>query len=242
MDYAIVADKITKTYGTVTAVDEVSIRVEPGATFGLLGANGAGKSTLVECILGVRKANAGSSAILQMNPIKERTRLFEQVSVQFQEARYQDKIKVDELCRITAALYKESEDYRILLSLFGLKDKQQQFVSNLSGGEKQKLFIVLALIPKPRVVFLDELTTGLDVKARREVWRHLSSLKEQGITLFMTTHFMDEVEALCDRIAIMQRGRLVFEGAVQEAIDSAECTCLEDAYLFYAEEEDYESL
>ena len=135
-----------------------------------------------------------------MNPQKERKKLFERVGVQFQEANYQDKIKVAELCEVTASLYKTSLDYGALLKQFGLSDKLKSLVSELSGGQKQRLFIVLALIPNPEVVFLDELTTGLDTKARRDVWKSLSELKEKGITILLTSHFMDEVEALCDRI------------------------------------------
>lgn len=242
MDSVIRAEGVSKSYGTALVVNDVHLTVQQGEAFGLLGANGAGKTTLVECILGVRKPEAGRATILGMDAPRNRQELFQQVGVQFQESRYQDKIKVYELCRLTASLYREPLDYRILLKQFGLEDKERAFVSDLSGGQRQRLFVLLALIPQPQVVFLDELTTGLDVKSRREVWKHLQALKQNGITMFMTTHFMDEVEALCDRIAIMRKGSLVFLGTVAEALSSGSFKSLEEAYLFYAEGECHEGM
>ncbi|MEM5770943.1 MAG: ABC transporter ATP-binding protein, partial [Bacillota bacterium] len=171
------------------------------------------------------------------NPQKERKKLFERVGVQFQEANYQDKIRVAELCEVTASLYKTSLDYGDLLKQFGLSDKLKSLVSELSGGQKQRLFIVLALIPNPEVIFLDELTTGLDAKARRDVWKSLSALKEKGITILLTSHFMDEVEALCDKIMILKKGESIFCGTIQEAIATSPYERLEDAYLWYTDEE-----
>lgn len=139
---------------------------------------------------------------LGVYPWENRKQLFEQVGVQFQETNYPDKIKVRELCEETACLYRQPSSYGELLQKLDLADKRETFVSELSGGQKQKLFIVLALIPNPKVVFLDELTTGLDTKARRGVWKSLQELKEQGLTVFLSSHFMDEVEILCDRIGI----------------------------------------
>ncbi len=146
----------------------------------------------------------GQVSILGMNPQKERKQLFQKVGVQFQESNYQDKITVKELCEITEVLYKNPLDCNKLLEQFDLQDKVRNLVSELSGGEKQRLFIILALIPNPEVVFLDELTTGLDVKARRDVWKCLLNLKKQGLTIFLTSHFMDEVEVLCDKICILK--------------------------------------
>ncbi len=183
-----------KSYGDVQVVKDVSLSVKKGEVFGLLGANGAGKSTTMECILGTKNFDGGEVSILGMNPQKERQQLFQKAGVQFQEANYQEKITVKELCEITEVLYKNPLDYNKLLEVFNLQDKVKSLVSELSGGEKQRLFIILALIPNPEVVFLDELTTGLDVKARRVVWKSLSNLKEQGLTNFLTTHFMDEEE------------------------------------------------
>ena len=202
MQEVIKVEQLTKSYGALTAVDRLSLSVDRGTVFGLLGANGAGKSTAIECILGTRKADGGSVSILDLSPEADRRKLFERVGVQFQEANYQDKITLWELCQVTAALYRKPADPAALLDKFGLSGKKRCPVTELSGGQRQRLFIVLALIPNPEVVFLDELTTGLDAKARREVWNILSDLKKQGVTIFLTSHFMDEVEKLCERICI----------------------------------------
>ena len=237
METTIKVQNLCKSYGNISAIKDINISVNQGEVFGLLGANGAGKSTTIECILGTKIAEKGTVSILGMNPIADRKRLFENVGVQFQESNYQDKVTVSELCEVTQSLYKSAANYTDLIEQFGLTDKLKSLVSELSGGQRQKLFIVLALIPNPKVVFLDELTTGLDTKARREVWHCLSRLKEQGLTIFLTSHFMDEVEALCDRIAILKKGQIVFTGTVTEAIQNSPYKDFEDVYLWYAEEE-----
>lgn len=235
MDTIVSVRELRKGYGGEPAVAGVSFNVAAGETFGLLGANGAGKTTTLECLLGVRKPDEGSATILGMDPRTQRKELFQRVGVQFQEARYQDKITVDELCRATRSLYREADDPAQLLARFGLADVRGQAVESLSGGQRQRLFVVLALIPRPDVVFLDELTTGLDVKARRDVWNLLSELRAHGMTIVLTSHFMDEVEELCDRIAILRKGRIVFEGTVAEAVAAQGAESFEDAYLAYAE-------
>ncbi len=242
MQHIISAVQLRKTFGDNTAVDGIDLAVGPGEIFGLLGANGAGKSTTVECLVGVKKPSAGEVRLLGLEPRTHRQTLFERVGVQFQEARYQDKVKVDELCRMTAALYKHPADYQELLSSFGIEDKRSSFIEELSGGQKQRLFVVLALIPNPQVIFLDELTTGLDVKTRREVWGHLKDLRRRGVAVFLTSHYMDEVEELCDRIAIMKKGRIVFSGTVKEALNSCKVSDLEEAYLHYTEEDHHEGI
>ena len=226
---------LVKTYGGVPAVDGIGFDVAIGETFGLLGANGAGKTTTLECLLGVSCPDAGSATILGLDPRTRRKELFQRVGVQFQEARYQDKITVDELCRATRALYREADDPAKLLARFSLTEVRKQAVESLSGGQRQRLFVVLALIPRPEVVFLDELTTGLDVKARRDVWNLLDEMRQQGMTIVLTSHFMDEVEALCDRVIILRKGRIVFEGTVAEAVASGPFASFEDACLAYAE-------
>lgn len=238
MEETIQISGLSKSYDGRKVIENLSFSVTAGEVFGLLGANGAGKSTTIECVLGTRTADSGSARILGLDPWKDRKRLFEQVGVQFQEANYPDKIKVKELCEETTCLYKHPVAYEKLLQKFGLTDKMNALVSGLSGGQKQKLFIVLALIPNPRVVFLDELTTGLDTKARRSVWKSLQELKEQGLTIFLSSHFMDEVEILCDRIGILKDGGFVFEGTVQEAVDLSPYEKLEDAYLWFTGEEE----
>ena len=238
METTIEVKNLCKSYDLHSkTVENINISVCRGEVFGLLGANGAGKSTTIECILGTKKQDDGTISILGVNPQKERKKLFEKVGVQFQEANYQDKIRVSELCEVTASLYKIPLNYGALLKKFGLSDKQKSLVSELSGGQKQRLFIVLALIPNPEVIFLDELTTGLDAKARREVWKCLSELKAKGITILLTSHFMDEIEALCDKIMILKKGENVFCGTVQEAIAISPYEKFEDAYLWYTDEE-----
>ncbi|WIV12092.1 ABC transporter ATP-binding protein [Proteiniborus sp. MB09-C3] len=238
MEITIKVEKLCKSYAHVKAIENINISVCRGEVFGLLGTNGAGKSTTIECILGTKKQDSGTVSILGMNPQKDRKRLFEKVGVQFQEANYQDQIRVSELCEVTASLYKNSLDYGTILKQFGLSDKFKSQVSELSGGQKQRLFIVLALIPNPEVMFLDELTTGLDAKARRNVWKSLSELKAKGITVLLTSHFMDEVEALCDKVMILKNGKSIFYGTVQEAIEASPYEKFEDAYLWYTDKEE----
>lgn len=231
-------EHLSKNYGALVALNNLTLNVKRGTVFGLLGANGAGKSTAIECMLGTKKPDSGAAFIMGKNPLNERKTLFEKVGVQFQEANYQEKITVNELCEVTASLYKAPSSYRELLKRFGLKDKLTSPVLDLSGGQRQRLFIVLALIPNPEAVFLDELTTGLDARARRDVWKILSELKERGLTILLTSHFMDEVEELCDVICILKKGRTVFYGSVAEAVKQSPYNKFEDAYLWYTDEED----
>lgn len=237
MQEIIKVERLTKAYGGKLALNDLSFTVEHGKIFGLLGANGAGKSTTIECILGTKRADSGSATVLSMNPRTDRKKLFERVGVQFQETSYQELITVGELCEVSASLYRDAADPKELLERFGIADKQKNPVKELSGGQRQRLFIVLALIPKPEVVFLDELTTGLDAKARRDVWHIFSKLKDEGITILLTSHFMDEVEALCDRICILKEGKAVFYGTVSQAVEQSPCDKFEDAYLWYTDEE-----
>ncbi|WP_306575163.1 ABC transporter ATP-binding protein [Anaerotruncus massiliensis (ex Togo et al. 2019)] len=237
MQTAIEVEQLSKSYGKLLAIDNISLSVERGTVYGLLGANGAGKSTIIECILGTRTADSGTITVLGCNPQRDRRNLFQNVGVQFQECDYQPEIKVSELCEETACLYKNPADWKELCTQFGIGDKMSSAVKSLSGGERQRLFIVLALIPNPQLVFLDELTTGLDAKARRGVWKILSDLKSKGLTIFLTSHLMDEVEALCDEICILKQGKVVFYGTVEQAKETSGCTKFEDAYLALSGEE-----
>lgn len=236
MREAILVEGLTKAYHGKTVVDHLSLSVPRGTVFGLLGPNGAGKSTTIECMLGTKKADGGTVRLLGEDPQKHRRTLFQRIGVQFQEGDYQPEIKVSELCRQTASLYRSPADWRTLCQQFGIEDKAEASVKSLSGGERQRLFLVLALLPQPELVFLDELTTGLDAKARRSVWKTLANLKEQGLTIFLTSHFMDEVEALCDEVCILRKGAPVFCGTVAEAKARCGCARLEDAYLQLTEE------
>ena len=229
---------LTKSYQGKTVLSGLDLSIKRGTVFGLLGANGAGKSTTIECILGTRRADSGTVSVLGHDPGKERGKLFQRVGVQFQEGDYQPEIKVFELCEEIACLYNHPADWRELCRRFGIGGKLKNAVKSLSGGERQRLFIVLALIPNPELVFLDELTTGLDAKARRDVWRILSELKGEGLTILLTSHFMDEVEALCDEICILRQGKAVFHGTVDQARAQSGCEKFEDAYLQMSGEED----
>ena len=237
MREAIFVEGLTKSYAGKTVVDHLNLTVKSGTVFGLLGANGAGKSTTIECMLGTKRADNGTVRLLGKDPQKHRRALFERIGVQFQEGDYHKEIKVSELCEETASLYRNPANWHKLCDQFGIGDKANTPVKGLSGGERQRLFIVLALIPQPELVFLDELTTGLDAKARRGVWKTLEQLKEQGLTIFLTSHFMDEVETLCDEICILKKGAPVFRGTVEQAKRQCGCERFEDAYLQLSDEE-----
>ena len=210
MSKDILVEGLTKSYNGKTVLEQLDLSVSSGTVFGLLGANGAGKSTTIECILGTKKADSGAVSLLGQDPKRDRRELYQRIGVQFQEGDYQQEIRVFELCEETACLYRNPADWKELCRQFGIDDKLKNPVKSLSGGERQRLFIVLALIPDPELVFLDELTTGLDAKARRSVWKTLAELKEQGLTIFLTSHFMDEVEELCDEICIPEKRTCCF--------------------------------
>ena len=229
---------LTKSFGSRRVVDDLSFDVSRGEVFALLGHNGAGKSTTIDLILGLKSPDGGSARILGMDAAKHRKQVFERVGVQLQNTRYQPNITVEEACIEYASLYAGPADYPQLFMQFGLDGPRRSFVNKLSGGERQKLSVMLALIGKPELVFLDELTTGLDVVARREVWRTLKQLKAQGLTIFLTTHYMEEAEALCDRVCIIRSGRKAAEGSVDEVVAASGQRNLEEAYLFFMGEEE----
>ena len=229
---------LTKSFTGRRVVDDLSFDVRKGEVFALLGHNGAGKSTTIDLILGLKTPDGGSAKLLGMDAAKSRKQVFERVGVQLQHTQYQPNITVEEACIEYASLYDAPADYPALLEQFGLGTLRKSFVSKLSGGERQKLSVVLALIGIPELVFLDELTTGLDVVARREVWRTLKQLKERGLTIFLTTHYMEEAEALCDRVCIIKLGKKVAEGTVGEVVTASGRKDLEEAYLFFMGEEE----
>lgn len=228
---------LTKSFKGRRVVNGLSFEVKKQEVFGLLGHNGAGKSTTIETVLGLKKPDSGNVKILGMEPRKHRKEIFERVGVQLQASNYQNNIRVEEICQEIEVLYKNPADYHELLKKFKLEQFEKSQVNKLSGGERQKLSVVLALIPKPEIVFLDELTTGLDTAARREVWKTLKELKAEGTTIFLTTHYMEEAESLCDRICLIKAGEKVIEGTVKEVIEKSPYDNLEEAYLWYMGEE-----
>src|SRR3989454_11167401 len=200
---------IRKTYGRTVAVDEVSFDVAEGEIFGLIGPNGAGKTTTMECVEGLRTPDRGAISVLALDPFHDVYALQNRIGVQLQEAQLQKRIKVWEAVDLWASLYAQSLNGDRLLEQLGLADKRNAWFMTLSGGQKQRLFIALALINDPELVFLDELTTGLDPQARRTIWELVRGIRERGKTVFLTTHLMEEAERLCDRVAIIEYGRII---------------------------------
>jgi len=201
---------VRKTYGSTVAVDEVSFDVHDGEIFGLIGPNGAGKTTTMECVEGLRKPDRGTISVLGLDPVGDVYQLQERIGVQLQQAQLQKRIKVWEAVYLWASLYrKKPADGDRLLEQLGLTEKRDAWFMTLSGGQKQRLFIALALINDPDVVFLDELTTGLDPQSRRAIWDLVRGIRARGKTVFLTTHLMEEAERLCDRVAIIDHGRIV---------------------------------
>ena len=209
---------ISKAYGRTVAIDDVSFEVEEGEIFGLIGPNGAGKTTTMECVEGLRKADRGTISVLGLSPVRDVYALQSRIGVQLQESQLQKRIKVREAVGLWASLYRTSVDANGLLEQLGLGDKLDAWFMTLSGGQKQRLFIALALINDPDLVFLDELTTGLDPQARRAIWDLVRGIRARGKTVFLTTHLMEEAERLCDRVAIIDRGRIIDAAAPAELV------------------------
>lgn len=228
---------LEKSFNRRKVIDGLNIQVEKGECFGLLGHNGAGKSTTIDILLGLKKPDKGEALVFGKEVAKDKNNCFEKIGVQLQASHYQPGLRVEEACIERAALYRTPRDYEELLKMFGLEALKGCMVEKLSGGEKQRLSVALALIGNPEVVFLDELTTGLDVAARREVWRTLKILKDDGITLFLTTHYMEEAQKLCDRICIIKGGKEITSGTVEKVIEQSPYDNLEEAYLWYLDEE-----
>ncbi len=204
---------LRKSYGSTPAVDDVSFSVVEGEIFGLIGPNGAGKTTTMECVEGIRKPDSGAISVLGADPRRDAQALQNRIGVQLQEAQLQKRIKVWEAVDLWSHLYPRTVDTNALVERLGLADKRNAWFMTLSGGQKQRLFIALALIHDPEVLFLDELTTGLDPQARRAIWGLVTDIRDRGKTVFLTTHLMEEAERLCDRVAIIEHGRVVEMGS-----------------------------
>jgi len=209
---------IRKTYGATVAVSDVSFEVNQGEIFGLIGPNGAGKTTTMECVEGVRRPDRGTISILGLDPFRDVYRLQNRIGVQLQQAQLQKRIKVWEAVDLWASLYTKTADGDQLLEQLGLANKRNAWFMTLSGGQKQRLFIALALVNDPEVVFLDELTTGLDPQARRAIWELVRGIRDRGKTVLLTTHLMEEAERLCDRVAIIEHGKIIDAGTPEELV------------------------
>jgi ABC-2 type transport system ATP-binding protein len=217
-DPVIQVSRICKSYGATAAVSDVSFDVSEGEVFGLIGPNGAGKTTTMECVEGVRRPDAGRISIMGLDPFRDVYQVQNLIGVQLQQAQLQKRIKVWEAVDLWASLYPKPLDGNRLLEQLGLADKRNAWFMTLSGGQKQRLFIALALINDPEVVFLDELTTGLDPQSRRAIWDLVRGIRDRGKTVFLTTHLMEEAERLCDRVAIIEYGKIIDIGRPEELV------------------------
>ncbi|MFD4948957.1 ABC transporter ATP-binding protein [Streptomyces sp. NPDC058239] len=206
---AIVVSNLRKQYGQKVVVDDISFEVEEGEIFGILGPNGAGKTTTVECIAGLRKPDGGSISVLGLDPQRDAAELRHILGMQLQKSEMPDKLRVAEAMELYASFYDNQADWRELLAELNLQDKGDSPFGSLSGGQKQRLSIALALVGNPKVAVLDELTTGLDPAARRHTWDLIEQVRDRGITVVLVTHFMEEAERLCDRLALIDGGGIV---------------------------------
>lgn len=209
MSSVIEVQHLSKRYGETIAVADVSFSVEKGEIFGIVGPNGAGKTTTIESLIGLRQPDSGQARVLGLNPQTQSRELGNRIGIQLQQAALPDRLKVWEALDLYGSFYRHTVPWEPLLVQWGLNDKRTTPFGKLSGGQQQRLFITLALLNDPEIVFLDELTTGLDPQARRATWDLVRAIREQGKTVVLITHFMDEIEALADRVAIIDHGRLL---------------------------------
>lgn len=209
MDIVITVQNLRKVYGAKVAVDDISFEVAEGEIFGLIGPNGAGKTTTVECLQGLRRPDGGNLRVLGLDPQLESRALRQRIGSQLQESALPHRVKVWEVLDLFASFTAGSSDWQTLMKQWGLADKGKSAFSSLSGGQRQRLFVALALVTNPEVVFLDEMTTGLDPAARRVAWDLIGAIRNQGTTVVLVTHFMDEAEQLCDRVAVVDQGHVV---------------------------------
>lgn len=228
---AIAVTDLHKAYGRTTAVNGLSLRIEQGRTVGILGANGAGKTTTVETIAGLRRPDRGSVRVLGLDPRRDRARVRQVLGVQLQDAYLHHALTAAELVTLYRTFYPNPRDGDELLELVELTDKAGTQFEDLSGGQKQRLSVALALVGQPRVVILDELTTGLDPRARRRMWGALETLRADGVTVLLVSHAMDEVERLCDEVLVLDAGRVIASGSPGEIAAVAGTESLEDAFV-----------
>ena len=208
----VIAGGLRKRYGETVAVDGVSFEVAAGEIFGIIGPNGSGKTTTVECLQGLRRADGGELRVLGLDPERQGTELRRRIGCQLQDSALPERLRVREALDLFAALAPRADDPRRLIGEWGLAEKRDAFFHDLSGGQRQRLLVALALVNRPEVVFLDEMTTGLDPAARRIAWELIAAVRDRGATVVLVTHFMEEAERLCDRLVVLDRGRVVAAG------------------------------
>lgn len=230
-DEIVKVEHLSVKYKDFTAVSDVSLSIKENEVFGIIGANGAGKTSLIESIEGLRVPSAGKISVLGMEPHKERTALYEKVGVQLQETSYPDNAKVQDVCELFSSFYENPIPYEDLLKEIGISDIKKKRVNKLSGGQKQRLSIVLSLLPNPKIVFWDELTTGLDPIARHNLYERILQYKKKNLTIVLITHFMEEVEKLCDRIAVMKSGKILAVGTPSQIVQSFNVDNLDELFV-----------
>lgn len=231
MATAIDVRHLKKRYGARTAVDDISFTVAEGEIFGILGRNGAGKTTTVECLAGLRRPDSGDIRVLGLDPRHDHPALTRRLGVQLQDGRLPERIRVGEALELYASFYDDPADWRALAEQLGLGDRLRTAYGKLSGGQRQRLSIALALIGDPKVAVLDELSTGLDPHARRDVWELIARVRARGVTIVLVSHFMDEAERLCDRVMVIDAGRVLTSGTPAELIARTGGRTLEDAFV-----------
>lgn len=231
MTPVITATGLSKHYGRTAALDEVALSVDGGQIVGVLGRNGAGKTTLVETIAGLRDPDSGTVRVLGLDPAHDRARLAQVLGVQLQAAVAHPMLKVRELVRLYRSFYPDGHDPDVLIDRVGLTEARRTRFEVLSGGQQQRLSIALALVGKPRAVILDELSTGLDPEARRGMWEIVADMRADGVAVILVSHSMDEVARLCDRVVLLDHGRVVVRGTVDDLVTKAGVDNLEDAFL-----------
>lgn len=231
MRSVIEVERLHKSYGSTVAVDDVSFTVTAGEIFGILGRNGAGKTTTVECLVGLRKPDRGRISVLGHDPERDHAEVTRHVGVQLQDNHLPERLRVGEAMRLYRSFYPDPADPADLLAQLGLAGRERTPYGKLSGGQKQRLAIGLALVGRPRIAVLDELTTGLDPHARRDTWDLIDGVRAQGVTIVLVTHFMPEAERLCDRIAVIDAGRVLTTGTPAELVEQAGQSTLEDAFV-----------
>jgi ABC-2 type transport system ATP-binding protein len=215
----VVIERVSKSYGSVAAVRSVSLQVPRASIYALVGPNGAGKTTVVECVEGLRSPDEGVVKVLGLDPVRERVRLYQRVGVHLQDSTMHARLRAGEVIRLFASLYDNAEDGDVLLRRFGLEDVKRKFFGRLSGGQKRRLMVALALIGRPELAILDEPTTGLDPQARHNVWAILKELRRSGMTILLTTHYLEEAEDHCDQVVMIDEGTIVAAGRPAELLE-----------------------